>query len=255
MKRNVEGVDIMIVLDISDSMVIEDMPPFKNRMDAAKETIKDFIKARTSDRIGFIVFSGESFTRVPLTLDYDLLLNVVSETDSSRNIKMGTAIGVAMANGAARLKDSTAKSRVMIFLTDGENNSGTIDPDTGLDIAKGYGIKMYTVGIGRDGETRIPVITTDPFGNKVKRYQPFFSTVNEDLLQRAATETGGKYYRATSGNKLKTFFEEIDKLEKTKVDVNKYTKYAELYPPYLEIGILLYFLSLVLSQTVLRRNP
>ncbi len=254
-KRNVEGIDIMIVLDISDSMIIEDMPPFKNRMDAAKETIERFIKGRTSDRIGFLVFSGESFTRIPPTLDYETLLKVVQETDSSRNIKMGTALGVALANGVARLKDSTAKNRVMIFLTDGENNSGTIDPETGLDVAKGYGIKIYSIGIGRDGETKIPIITTDPFGNRVKRYQPFYSSVNVDLLQRMANETGGKYYRATDGNKLQEFFSEIDKLERTKIDVNKYTKYAEMFPGYLLIAVILYLLSSLLGRSWLRRTP
>ncbi len=254
-RRDVEGVDIMIVLDISDSMVIEDMPPFKNRMDSAKETIKRFIKARISDRIGFIVFSGESFTRVPLTLDYDLLLKTVEDTDSTRNIKMGTAIGVGLANGVYRLKESTAKSKILIFLTDGENNSGTIDPETGLEIAKGYGIKIYSIGIGRDGDTKIPVVTTDPFGNRIKRYQPFFSAVNEDLLQKMATETGGKYYRATSGDKLASFFEEIDRLEKTKVEVNKYTKKTELFQLYLKWSLALLILGVLLDYFWLRRFP
>src|SRR5262249_32216463 len=142
LKRDVEGIDIVIVQDISDSMLIEDMQP-ENRMVSTKKTIKEFIEGRASDRIGLIVFSGEAYTRVPLTLDYPLLLKSLAEVTTSRNIKMGTAIGVGLATGVARLKESTAKSRVIVLLTDGENNSGTIDPDTAIEIAKGYGIRVY----------------------------------------------------------------------------------------------------------------
>lgn len=255
-KKNVEGIDIVIALDVSDSMLVEDMKP-SNRLEAAKETIKQFVAKRTSDRIGVVIFAGESFTLVPLTLDYQLLLDRVSEitTAASAHIKDGTAIGVAMANAAGRLKDSNAKSRVMIFLTDGENNSGTIDPETGLSIAKGYGIKVYSIGIGRDGPTKIPIYQRDIFGNKIKTYQPFESTVNEDLLSRMASETGGKYYRATKENSLQEVFSNIDYLEKTKIDVNKYTRYTEKFPPYLVWGLVLYLLGMFLSQTWLRRYP
>ena len=253
--KNVEGIDIVIAFDISDSMLIEDMPPQLNRLEAAKETIQKFIEARTSDRIGLVVFSGEAYTRIPLTLDYPLIIDAVKKTTSSSNLKMGTALGVALANAASRLKNSTAKSRVVIFMTDGENNSGTIDPETALEIAKGYQLKIYSIGVGRDGETQIPVFITDALGNKIKRYQPFTSTVNEELLSRMATETGGKFYRASSGSALQKIFSEIDQLEKTKVDINKYTKYTELYPPYLMIAVVLYILSYLLSQTILRRVP
>lgn len=255
-KRNVEGIDIMIVLDISDSMLIEDMKPL-NRMESAKETIKRFVKKRTSDRIGVVIFAGESFTLVPLTLDYELLLNRINEIQTAQqaHIKDGTAIGVAMANGAGRLKESTAKSRVMIFLTDGENNSGTIDPETGLEIAKGYGIKIYSVGIGKDGPTKIPVYTQDILGKRVKTYQPFESTVNEDLLNRMARDTGGKYYRAGREDALEDVFRDIDSLEKTKVDVNKYTRFDELYVRWLLVALILYVMGNVLGQTWLRRIP
>src|SRR5690606_20888956 len=194
-KKNVEGIDIVIALDISDSMLIEDMKPV-NRLEASKKTIAEFIKGRTSDRIGLVVFSGEAYTRVPLTLDYKLLLENLSEVKTTRNIKMGTAIGVALANAVGRLKESTAKSRIIIFMTDGENNSGTIDPETALDIAKGYGVKIYSIGIGRDGQAQLPVIMEDAFGRKIKRYRPMHSQINEDLLSRFATETGGKFWRA-----------------------------------------------------------
>lgn len=255
-KKNVEGIDIVICLDISDSMLIEDMRPL-NRLEAAKETIRQFIEKRSSDRIGLVIFAGESFTLVPLTLDYQLILERVKEitTAASANIKDGTAIGVALANAAGRLKESTAKSRVMIFMTDGENNSGTIDPETALDIAKGYGLKIYSIGIGKDGPTKIPIYQRDVFGNKVKTYQPFDSNVNDDLLGRMASETGGKYFRASKEDSLEGVFKEIDSLEKTKVDVNKYTRYTELFPPYLRVALICYMLALLLGKTFFRRNP
>lgn len=255
-KKNVEGIDIVICLDISDSMLIEDMKPL-NRLEAAKETIQRFIERRSSDRIGLVVFAGESFTLVPLTLDYQLILERVKEitTAASANIKDGTAIGVALANAAGRLKDSTAKSRIMIFMTDGENNSGTIDPETALEIAKGYDLKIYSIGIGKDGPTKIPIYQRDIFGNKVKTYQPFDSTVNDDLLGRMAKDTGGKYFRATKEDSLEGVFREIDSLEKTKVDVNKFTRYTELFPPYLSAALICYLVALLLGKTLLRRVP
>lgn len=255
-RKNVEGIDIVICLDVSDSMLIEDMKPL-NRLEAAKETIKKFIEGRSSDRIGLVVFAGESFTLVPPTLDYQLIMQRVGEitSASSAKIKDGTALGVSMANAAGRLKDSQAKSRVMIFMTDGENNSGTIDPETGLEIAKGYGIKVYSIGLGKDGPTRIPVYTRDIFGQKIKTYQPFESTVNEELLQRMAKDTGGKFYRATNEGALKRIFTDIDNLEKTKIDVNKFTNYTEEYPPYLVIALVLYILGLLLGRSWLRRVP
>ncbi|GIL16299.1 MAG: hypothetical protein BroJett040_00500 [Oligoflexia bacterium] len=255
-KKNVEGIDIVIALDISDSMLIEDMKPL-NRLEAAKETISQFVKKRISDRIGVIIFAGESFTLVPLTLDYELLLSRVSEitTAQQARIKDGTAIGVALANASGRLKESTAKSRVIIFMTDGENNSGTIDPLTALEIAKGYGLKIYSIGIGRDGPTRIPIYQRDVFGNRVKTYQPFESTVNETLLAKMASDTGGKYFRASREDSLEGVFKEIDSLEKTKIDVNKFTKYSEHFQKFVSMALVSYALSWLLSVTWLRRLP
>lgn len=255
-RKNVEGIDIIIALDISDSMLIEDMKP-TNRIESAKATIKEFIAKRTTDRIGLVVFAGEAFTMVPPTLDYQLVLERAGQmtTAANANIKDGTALGVAMASAAARLKDSTAKNRVIIFLTDGENNSGTIDPETGLSIAKGYGLKVYSIGIGKDGPTRIPIYSRDIYGEKIKTYQPFESRVNEDLLQRMALETGGKYFRAEKEDSLKKVFDEIDQLEKTKIEVNKFTKYDELFARYLWFALMLYLLSFGLEQTALRRQP
>ncbi|MCK6598003.1 MAG: VWA domain-containing protein [Bdellovibrionaceae bacterium] len=255
-KKNVEGIDIVIALDISDSMLIEDMKPL-NRLESAKEKIKDFVSKRTSDKIGVVIFAGEAFTLVPPTLDYELLLTRISEITTAQNarIKEGTALGVGLANAVARLKDSQAKTRIVVFMTDGENNSGTIDPETGLELAKGYGLKIYSIGIGKDGPTRIPVYTRDFMGNKIKTYQPFESTVNEDLLQKMASETGGKYFRASKEDSLKGIFDEIDKLEKTKMDVNKYTKYTELFQRYLFWAIIFYLGSWILSLTWLRKGP
>lgn len=244
----------MIVFDISDSMLIEDMDP-ENRMESAKSTMAKFIKGRTSDRIGLIVFAGESYTRVPMTLDYPLLLHNLSEVEPARNIKMGTAIGVALANGVARIKDSAAKSRVIILMTDGENNTGTIDPDTAIDIAKGYGIKVYSIGMGRDGDSQLPVVTDDVFGRKVKRYRPIHSTVNNQLLQKMADETGGKYWRAETGDALRGAFKEINTLEKSDIETSQFTRYAELYPPYLRWAVLLYLFAVFLNTAVLRKGP
>ncbi|NQZ01042.1 MAG: VWA domain-containing protein [Bdellovibrionales bacterium] len=253
-RRNIEGIDIVIALDISDSMLIEDMKP-ENRLEASKEVIKNFVEGRVSDRIGLVVFSGESYTRVPLTLDYALFQQSLKEVQTTRNIKMGTAIGVALANSVGRLKDSTAKSRVVIFLTDGENNSGTIDPETALEIAKGYDVRIYSIGMGRDGQAQLPVYIQNSRGRKIKRYRPIHSKVNEDLLGRMASETKGKFWRATTSKALKEVFDEINQLEKTKIEVNSYTKYAELFPGWLKFAALAYVVSLILGQTVLRRGP
>ena len=255
-KRSIEGLDIVLVLDISDSMLIEDMKPF-NRLESAKATIANFVKQRTSDRIGIVIFAGEAFTLVPPTLDYQLILDRISQitTAASARIKDGTAIGVGMASGAARLKDSQATSRVMIFMTDGENNSGTIDPETGLEIAKGYGIKIYTIGIGRSGPTKIPIYTQDLFGNKVKHYQPFESTVNDELLKQMAVVTGGKYFRASQEDSLAGVFSEINKLETTKIEDNKYVHYEEFFQIFLLIGILMFSIGKAISLTLLRVGP
>lgn len=253
-KRNVEGIDIVIALDVSDSMLIEDMKP-ENRMESSKATIRDFIRGRTSDRLGLVIFSGEAYTRVPMTLDYDLLQKNLAEVTTSRNIKMGTAIGVALATAVARLKDSTAKSRVIVFLTDGENNSGTIDPDTAIEIAKGYQIKVYSIGMGRDGDAQIPVLVKDFSGRTHKQYRPIHSSVNDDLLGRMASETGGKYYRATTTDALRGVFKDIDRLERTKIEMNQYIRYTEQFEIYLKWALFLLSFGFLLRETVLRVWP
>lgn len=255
-KRNVEGIDIVFTLDISDSMLIEDMPPAENRLESAKSIAKDFIEKRVSDRIGLVLFCGEAFTQVPPTLDYKILLTNLAQVKTGEGLlKMGTAIGVALANAVARLKDSTAKSRVIILLTDGENNSGTIDPETALEVAKGYGLRVYTIGVGVDGMSQLPIYYQDAFGNKRKRYQPMHSSVNDDLLGKIASETGGKYYRATNTQALKNVFDDISKLERTKIEVNKFTKFTELFQNYLRWAVLIYIIAVLLNRVVIRRGP
>lgn len=252
-QRNVEGIDIMMALDISHSMLIEDMKP-ENRLESAKKTIKEFVEKRLSDRIGVVVFSGESYTRVPLTLDYEVLQKNLKAVKTSTNIKMGTAIGVALGNAVSRLKESRAKSRVVILLTDGENNTGLIDPQTALKIAKGYGMRIYTIGVGKDGQAQLPIYSTDVFGRRVKRYQPIHSKVNVQLLTQLAEETGGRFYRATDTQSLESVFTDIDELEKTKIEVNKYTKYTEMFYQFLFWGFLFYSLGILLQNTILRRG-
>ncbi len=255
-KRNVDGIDIVIALDISDSMLIEDIQPL-NRLEAAKEIIGKFIKGRTSDRIGVVIFAGEAFTLIPLTLDYEMVLNRVAEIQTARNarIKDGTALGVALASAAGRLRESTAQSRVIIFLTDGENNSGLIDPATGLEIAKGYGHKVYSIGLGKSGPTRLPIFTRDIFGNKIKSYQAFESYVNDELLTKMANDTGGKYFKAETGVELQSVFDEINQLEKTKIDVDKFTQYKEEYEEFLKWAFFIFLSVVVLKITYLRRGP
>lgn len=254
-KKSVEGIDLILVLDISDSMLIEDMPPHLNRLEASKKIMQDFVKSRLSDRLGYVVFAGESFTRVPPTLDYKLLLESIGSTKISRNIKMGTAIGNALALAAARLKDSSAQSKVIVFMTDGENNSGTIDPETALEVAKGYGIKIYSIGAGVDGDAQLPIEAEDAFGRRIKRYQPIHSSVNDELLGKFATETGGKYFRATTSGGLQKVFNDISRLEKTKVETSQYTKYSEKYETWLLVGVILFAISKLLETTLFRRGP
>ena len=200
------------------------------------------------------MFSGESYTRVPLTLDYTLLKENLKAVKASTNIKMGTAIGVALANAVSRLNESMAKTRIVILLTDGENNTGLIDPQTALKIAKGYGVRIYTIGVGRDGQAQLPIQAKDLFGRSVKYYQPIHSKVNVPLLTQLAKQTGGQFYRVTSGQKLEDVFSDINRLEKTKIQENHYTRYTEMFESYLLWACCLYFFGLLFQVTLLRRG-
>jgi Ca-activated chloride channel family protein len=248
-KQNIstEGIDIVLELDLSGSMLAEDFNP--NRIEAAKQVASEFIDGRMNDRIGLVVFSAESFTQCPLTTDYPVLKNLLRDVKNGM-IADGTAIGLAIANGVNRLKDSKAKSKVMILLTDGVNNRGEIDPITAARIAATYGIRIYTVGVGAQGEAPYPVQT--PFGI---RRQMIPVDLDEKVLTQVADMTGGKYYRATDNRKLKAIYKEIDQLERTKIEVTAYKRYSELYGGWLIAGLLTFMLEIGLTSTVLRKNP
>lgn len=242
-----EGIDIAMVLDISGSMLAEDLKP--NRLEAAKNVIDEFIKGRVSDRIGLVIFSREAFTQCPLTIDYSVLRNLLLDIKTGM-IEDGTAIGNGIANGVNRLKDSNAKSKVIILLTDGNNNAGEIDPISAAEIAKTFGIRIYTIGVGTRGEAPYPVQT--PFGT---RYQMVPVEIDETVLQKISGITDGQYFRATSNRALRDIYDRIDKLEKTKIEITSYKNAAEKYHSWLWGGIVLLLLELGLSRTILRKLP
>jgi Ca-activated chloride channel homolog len=242
-----EGIDIVLLLDVSGSMVAEDFTP--NRIEAAKQVAQDFIDGRQNDRIGLVIFSGVSFTQCPLTTDYTVLKNLLHQVKNGMVVD-GTAIGMAIANGVNRLKDSKAKSKVMILLTDGVNNKGEIDPITAAKIAATYGVRIYTVGVGAQGEAPYPVQT--PFGI---RRQLFPVDLDEKALSAIADMTGGKYFRATDTEKLKAIYKEIDKMERTKIEVTAYKRYTELFNGWLMLGFAFVILEVGVASTALRKIP
>ncbi len=241
-KQNSEGIHIVMVLDVSDSMLIEDMKP-ENRLESAKLRIKDFIDKRYNDYIGLVVFSGQSYTRIPLTLDYKLLLESLAQVETSERLRKGTAIGMALANAITRLEKVKGSSKVVILLTDGENNVGAIDPNTALGIAKQKGVRIYTVGIGKDGLAQLPMFRKYPNGMVQKFYRPMHSKVNEPLLKKMAQETGGKYFRASRSKRLSKVFSEIDRLEKVEVEIKKITQVQERYQYWALYGFMLILIS------------
>ena len=242
-----EGIDIAMVLDISGSMLAEDLKP--NRLEAAKNVIDDFIKGRTSDRIGLVVFSRDAFTQCPLTIDYNVLRNLLMEIRSGM-IEDGTAIGNAIANGINRLKDSDAKSKIIILVTDGVNNSGEVDPISAAEMAKTFGIRVYTIGVGTRGEAPYPVQT--PFGT---RYQMVPVEIDEAVLQKISDITDGQYFRATNNSALREIYNKIDKLEKTKIEITSYKNASERYHKWLWGGLILLLVELGLSKSILRKLP
>ncbi|HOU02126.1 MAG TPA: VWA domain-containing protein [Bacteroidales bacterium] len=227
-----EGIDIILTLDISGSMLARDFKP--DRLEASKNVATEFISGRPYDRIGLVVFSGESFTQCPLTTDHAVLINLMRELQSGM-IEDGTAIGNGLALAVNRIKDSEAKSKVIILLTDGVNNRGEIAPATAADIAKTFGIRVYTIGVGTMGTAPYPVQT--PFGTQ---YQNLPVEIDEAILKDIAAKTGGKYFRATDNNKLVQVYGEIDKLEKSKIDVRQFTRKEEKFmiPALILFGLL-----------------
>ncbi len=239
-----KGIDIVLALDVSGSMLAEDLKP--NRIDAAREVAMDFVSARPADRIGLVIFSGESFTLVPVTPDHATLRTQIAELRSGM-LRDGTAIGAGLATAVDRLRAVPGESRVVILLTDGVNNAGNIDPLTALAIAKTYRVRVYTIGAGTTGQAPFPVST--PFGVQ-KVMVPV--EIDEALLKRIATETGGKYFRATSNRALESIYAEIDRLEKRSVETSTYARKVELFFPFALAALVLLGLEVVLRNTVFR---
>ena len=244
---NTEGIDIMLVMDISSSMLAQDFRP--NRLEAAKDVAASFINGRPNDNIGLVVFAGESFTQCPLTTDHTVLLNLFKDIYSGM-IEDRTAIGLGLANAVGRLKDSNAISKVIILLTDGVNNAGEIAPITAAEIARTFGIRVYTIGVGTIGEAPYPQQT--PFGIQMVNYPV---EIDEPALTQIAAITGGQYYRATNNTTLSAIYKEIDQLEKTKISVQEYNKKQEEYKFFALLVFGLLILEMLLRYTLLRRIP
>lgn len=248
-EHETKGVDIIIALDISGSMLAEDFKP-ENRLAVAKEEAKKFIRGRENDRIGLVVFAREAFTQCPLTLDYDILTGLLKEIQIGM-VQDGTAIGMGLATAVNRLRDSDAKSKVIILITDGENNAGKIDPVTAAELARTFGIKVYTIGVGKGGLVPFPI--NDPlFG---KRYVQAKVDIDEFALKRIADVTGGVFFRARDPQSLSEIYSRINELEKSEVKVHEYRSYGELFPDFLIPALLILALELVLRNTVFQRIP
>jgi len=245
--EKVEGIDIMMALDISGSMMAEDFKP--NRLEAAKEVASEFIKGRTNDKIGLVIYAAESFTQCPLTTDHKVLQNLFRDIQLGL-LDDGTAIGMGLATAVQRIKDSDATSKVIILLTDGMNNRGEIAPMTAAEIAKTFGVRVYTIGVGTIGMAPYPMQTV--FG---KQYQDVEVKIDEELLQNIANMTDGKYFRATDKQKLNEIYAEIDQLEKTRFEVREYTKRKEEYMWFAALAGLFLLLEIFLRSTVFRNLP
>ena len=242
---NIEGIDIVMAMDVSGSMLARDLKP--DRLTAAKQVASDFVKDRPGDRMGLVIFSGETFTQVPLTTDHGVMLNMLAEMKNGL-IDDGTAIGDGLATAISRLKDSEAVSKVVILLTDGMNNAGSVDPYTAAEIAKLYGIRVYTIGVGTYGTAPYPV--QDFFGRTVM--QQIKVEIDEKLLTTIATSTGGKYFRANNNKKLDEIYQEIDKLERSKIEVTEFRRLHEEFYPLVAWAIALLLLEFLLRKTIFR---
>lgn len=243
-QTNIEGIDIVLAMDISGSMRAMDFKP--NRLEAAKKTAIEFIEGRPNDRIGLVVFSGEAFTQCPLTTDHQVIKDLI-EPLKNGIIEDGTALGDGLATAVNRIKDSEAISKVIILLTDGVQTAGSLDPVTASEIAKSFGIRVYTIGVGTHGEAPIPVQT--PFGEQIMNYKV---EIADDVLTKVATSTGGQYYRATSNKSLEEVFQNIDKLEKSKIEVNVFKSRYDKYRWFLWPALFIFIFEILLRLTILR---
>ena len=244
-KIDAEGIDIVLAMDVSTSMLARDFTP--DRISASKDIAIEFIAQRPTDRMGIVVFAGESYTQCPLTTDRAALINMMKEVETGL-IDDGTAIGNGLATAIARMKDSDAKSRVVILLTDGVNNSGEVSPQMAVEIAKTYGVRVYTIGVGREGMAPYPVMT--PWGVEVRNLEV---EIDEDLLKQIADETGGRYFRANDNTKLAEIYDEINQMEKARTTVDSFPIYKELFGKYALLALLLILAELVLNWFVIRR--
>lgn len=246
-KSTTEGIDIMISLDISTSMLAMDFKP--NRMEAAKEVAINFIQGRPNDRIGLVIFAAESFTQCPLTIDHAVLVNLFRDIRTGM-LEDGTAIGDGLATAVNRIKDSDSKSKVIILLSDGENNRGQIAPLTAAEIARTFGVRVYTIGVGTIGTAPFPINTV--FGQQVQNMEV---KIDEAMLKEIATLTGGHYFRATDKNKLEEIYKEIDAMEKTKTEIQEYTKKGEEFLVFALLAFIFLLSEILLRNTVLRTIP
>jgi Ca-activated chloride channel family protein len=242
-----EGIDIILCIDVSGSMTAQDFQP--NRMEAAKKVAEDFVDNRPNDRIGVVIFAGESFTQCPLTTDHYVLKSQIAQIRNGL-LEDGTAIGSGLATSVDRLRNSKSKSKVVILLTDGINNGGLIDPSTAKEIAKAFKVKVYTIGVGTDGYAPTPVST--PMGIVMQNQKV---SIDEKLLQNIAQETGGKYFRATDNNSLAKIYNDINQLEKSKVEVTSFHRYTEKFYPFIFAAMALLLIEIVLRYTLFKKFP
>lgn len=252
-ERSVNGVDIILLLDVSMSMNIEDLGQL-SRLETAKAVMDNFIKGRKNDRIGLVAFSGEPLTLAPPTLDYGLVLSAL-ENARVGVLRDGTAIGDGLSLSVAHLRNSKAKSRTIILLTDGENNVGQVDPLTAGELAAGYEIRVYTIAVGREGRQRLPIKTQGPFGNAITTYQWFDNALNPELLQKISERTKAKFYRVTDESALQSVFNEIDRMEKTEIKTQEKIRYEERFQIPLKLGMVLFLIQQVLALGFWRFLP
>lgn len=244
--KSIEGIDIIMALDVSPSMLAEDFKP--NRLESAKKVAAEFISNRKNDEMGLVVFSGEAFTQCPPTIDHNVLLELLKQTKSG-DLQDGTAIGDGLTTAINRIKDSKAKSKAIILITDGDNNAGQIDPLQAASIAKEYKIRIYTIGVGRIGQAPFPIQT--PFG---KQYQQMDVKIDEGLLTSIANTTGAKYFRSTKNESLQEIFKEIDSMEKSIINLSVYNEKKDVGHQFALVGLVLLLLEAILRYAVLKRN-
>lgn len=251
-ENDVEGIDIMLAMDVSTSMLAEDLKP--NRIEAAKDVAHEFISGRPNDNIGLTIFAGEAFTQCPMTTDRKSLLNMLNNirTDIAARgyISDGTAVGMGLANAISRLKDSKTKSKVVILLTDGSNNRGEISPLTAAQMAKSFGIRVYTIAVGTNGIAPYPTIV-----GETVQYMNVKADVDTETLMKIASSTDGNFYRATNTDELKKIYDDIDKLEKSKLSVKNYSRRYDAYQPFALIALIALIMELLIRHTILRRLP